>query len=107
MVGDAVGRVVSVGAGLPPSSTLDASAGGRPMATRTTRASSSGGRPRIATLRGVVPICAWCKKIRDDEGYWKQLESYVRDHTEAEFSHGICPSCAESFSDQIKRATRD
>ena len=61
----------------------------------------------IKTLRGVVPICAWCKKIRDDEGYWKQLELYVREHTEAEFSHGICPSCADSFSDQIKRATRD
>lgn len=61
----------------------------------------------IKTLRGVVPICAWCKKIRDDEGYWKQLESYVREHTEAEFSHGICPSCADNFSEQIKRAARD
>ena len=61
---------------------------------------------QIKTLRGVVPICAWCKKIRDDEGYWKQLESYMREHTEAEFSHGICPTCADNFSDQIKRATR-
>ncbi|MEI6243586.1 MAG: response regulator transcription factor [Acidobacteriota bacterium] len=61
----------------------------------------------IKTLRGVVPICAWCKKIRDDEGYWKQLESYIRDHTEAEFSHGICPTCAETFHSQIGRATEE
>jgi PAS domain-containing protein len=49
----------------------------------------------IKTLRGIVPICAWCKKIRDDDGYWNQVEVYVRDHTEAEFSHGICPECSE------------
>ncbi len=59
----------------------------------------------IKTLRGVVPICAWCKKIRDDEGYWRQLEAYIRDHTEAEFSHGICPACATTFEAQIGRAT--
>jgi PAS domain S-box-containing protein len=47
----------------------------------------------VKTLRGLVPICAWCKKIRDDDGYWQQLESYLRDHTEATFSHGICPQC--------------
>lgn len=55
----------------------------------------------VKTLRGILPICAWCKKIRDDEGYWKQIESYVRDHTEAEFSHGICPTCAAKFETQI------
>jgi DNA-binding response OmpR family regulator len=48
---------------------------------------------QIKTLRGIVPICAGCKKIRDDRGYWNQVEVYVRDHTEAEFSHGICPDC--------------
>jgi sigma-B regulation protein RsbU (phosphoserine phosphatase) len=47
----------------------------------------------IKTLRGIVPICASCKKIRDDKGYWNQVEVYVRDHTEARFSHGICPEC--------------
>ncbi len=51
----------------------------------------------IKTLRGIVPICASCKKIRDDEGYWQQVEVYVRDHTEAEFSHGICPECARTL----------
>jgi PAS domain-containing protein len=47
----------------------------------------------IRTLRGVIPICANCKKIRDDQGYWSQVEVYVREHTEADFSHGICPEC--------------
>ena len=50
---------------------------------------------QIKTLRGIVPICANCKKIRDDRGYWNQVEVYVRDHTEAEFSHGICPDCMQ------------
>ncbi|MBM4044630.1 MAG: PAS domain S-box protein [Planctomycetes bacterium] len=49
----------------------------------------------VKTLRGIVPICAWCKKVRDDRGYWEQVESYVSKHTEAEFSHGICPECAK------------
>ncbi|WP_051328328.1 response regulator [Desulfatirhabdium butyrativorans] len=47
----------------------------------------------IKTLRGIVPICAGCKKIRDDQGYWKQVEVYLKEHTEAEFSHGLCPDC--------------
>ena len=49
----------------------------------------------VRTLRGFLPICSACKKIRDDKGYWTQIESYVRDHSEAEFSHGICPECAK------------
>jgi len=48
----------------------------------------------IHTLKGIIPICASCKKIRDDKGYWKQLETYIREHSLAEFSHGICPDCA-------------
>lgn len=47
----------------------------------------------IKSLRGILPICAGCKKIRDDKGYWEQVEVYVSQHTEAEFSHGICPEC--------------
>lgn len=50
---------------------------------------------RVKTLSGMLPICSSCKKIRDDKGYWKQIEVYIRDHSEAEFSHGICPECAE------------
>ena len=49
----------------------------------------------IKTLRGILPICASCKKIRDDKGYWNQIETYISHHTEAEFSHGICPECAK------------
>jgi PAS domain S-box-containing protein len=48
---------------------------------------------KIKTLKGLIPICAWCKKIRDDRGYWKILETYLKEHSEAEFTHGICPDC--------------
>ena len=51
----------------------------------------------IRTLRGIIPICWSCKKIRDDEGYWEQVESYVTRHTHAQFSHGLCPSCLQNF----------
>ncbi|MFO7775142.1 MAG: response regulator transcription factor [Candidatus Hydrogenedentota bacterium] len=55
----------------------------------------------IKTLRGIVPICAHCKKIRDDQGYWNQLELYVREHTEAEFSHGFCPDCLNHLYPEV------
>jgi len=48
----------------------------------------------LKTLRGLLPICAHCKKIRDDGGYWRQIEAYISEHSEADFSHGICPDCA-------------
>jgi hypothetical protein len=48
----------------------------------------------VRTLSGLLPICASCKKIRDDGGYWSQIEEYVRDHSNADFSHSICPDCA-------------
>lgn len=51
----------------------------------------------VRTLRGIVPICACCKKIRDDKGYWNQVENYLHDHSHAEFSHGICPDCMEKL----------
>jgi len=49
----------------------------------------------IKTLQGIVPICSFCKKIRDDKGFWSQVESYVSHHTDAQFSHGVCPDCQE------------
>src|SRR5260221_11110218 len=52
---------------------------------------------KVKTLSGMLPICASCKKIRDDQGYWTQIESYIRHHSEAEFSHGFCPECAKSW----------
>jgi CheY-like chemotaxis protein len=51
----------------------------------------------IRYLRGILPICMHCKKIRDDQGYWSRVEVYLRDHTDAEFSHGICPECVAKF----------
>jgi tetratricopeptide (TPR) repeat protein len=52
---------------------------------------------QVKTLQGLLPICANCKKIRDDTGYWHQVESYVTEHSNAEFTHGICPACAQSL----------
>lgn len=52
---------------------------------------------KMKTLEGLLPICASCKRIKDDQGAWKQIETYVRDRSEAEFSHGICPECADKF----------
>ncbi len=51
----------------------------------------------VKTLRGLLPICCNCKKIRDDEGYWNQIESYIRKHSEAEFTHSLCPNCAHKL----------
>ncbi len=63
---------------------------------------------RVKMLSGLIPICASCKKIRDDKGYWNQIETYIRDHSEAHFSHGICPECArkeypEIFAEKDRR----
>ena len=49
---------------------------------------------KVKLLSGFLPICCSCKKIRDDKGYWQQIESYIKGHSEAEFSHGICPECS-------------
>ena len=51
----------------------------------------------IKTLSGMLPICASCKKIRDDRGYWNRIETYIESHSDAQFSHGICPECAENL----------
>ena len=58
-------------------------------------------KKKIDTLRGIVPICAYCKQIRDDKGYWNQVEEYVSRHTDAEFSHGICPDCIKKHFPQL------
>src|SRR6267143_149516 len=50
---------------------------------------------KVKMLQGLLPICLYCKKIRDDQNYWQQLDKYVADHSEARFSHGICPECYE------------
>ena len=56
---------------------------------------------KVRMLSGLLPICASCKKIRDDEGYWSQIESYIRDRSEAEFSHSICPECAKKLYPEL------
>jgi hypothetical protein len=56
----------------------------------------------IRTLKGILPICASCKKIRDDKGYWQQVEIYVRDHSDAEFTHGYCPDCYEIAKQELE-----
>jgi hypothetical protein len=55
----------------------------------------------VKTLSGFLPICASCKKIRDDKGYWNQIEAYISEHSEAEFSHGICPDCSKKLYPDI------
>jgi GAF domain len=52
---------------------------------------------RIKTLRGLIPICSNCKKIRDDQGFWQAMEAYVRKHSEADFSHSLCPECTREL----------
>lgn len=52
---------------------------------------------RVKTLQGLLPICSYCKKIRDDRNYWQQVEGYISDHSQAQFSHGICPECYTRF----------
>lgn len=51
----------------------------------------------IKTLEGLLPICSYCKKVRDDKGYWSQIENYIRQHSQAEFTHSICPECTRKI----------
>ena len=57
----------------------------------------------VKLLSGLLPICMWCKKIRDDQGYWNAVEHYLGQHSEAEFSHGICPDCKRKYSGEMFR----
>ena len=70
-----------------------------------------GALDKVKTLSGMLPICASCKKIRDDSGYWQNIEHYIHQHSEAEFSHGICPDCIRKLypehADKILRKTGD
>ena len=56
----------------------------------------------VKSLSGLLPICAGCKKIRDDQGYWNQVESYIQKHTDARFSHGLCPDCLRKWYPEIE-----
>ena len=56
----------------------------------------------VKILSGLLPVCAWCKRIRDDHGSWTEMETYIHDRSDAEFSHGICPECARKFATGAK-----
>jgi hypothetical protein len=58
-------------------------------------------KTEVKTLWGIIPICASCKRVRTGDGYWQQVETYVRDHTEADFTHGYCPECAERVKKEM------
>jgi len=61
----------------------------------------------VRQLRGLLPICSYCKKVRDDKNYWQQVEQYVSDHADVKFSHGICPDCYRSVVEpQLDAAQR-
>jgi len=67
------------------------------MALRQVNAALEAALAQVKQLSGLLPICAACKKIRDDEGYWQQIEVYIRDHSEATFTHSICPECTRTL----------
>jgi len=52
---------------------------------------------KVKTLSGMLPICASCKKVRDDQGYWNQIEQYLKEHSDVEFTHSLCPTCAKKY----------
>ena len=56
----------------------------------------------VKTLRGIIPICSYCKKIRDDKGAWTQMEEYINSHSESEFSHGVCPECYKKQMEEME-----
>jgi DNA-binding response OmpR family regulator len=60
----------------------------------------------VKQLRGLLPICSYCKRIRGDDQYWQQVEGYIADHSDAQFSHGICPSCFATISAELDDMTK-
>jgi len=59
---------------------------------------------RVSQLQGLLPICSWCKRIRNDQNYWEQVETYISEHSEASFTHGICPDCYGKMRSEAKAA---
>jgi K+-sensing histidine kinase KdpD len=64
-------------------------------------------RVRIQTLEGILPTCAWCKDIRDQNGQWHKMEAYITNHSQAQFSHGVCPKCQNQFLKEIPPNARN
>jgi phosphoserine phosphatase RsbU/P len=61
----------------------------------------------VKQLRGLLPICSYCKRIRGDDQYWQQVEGYISEHSDAQFSHGICPACFENLAAELDEETRE
>ncbi len=61
---------------------------------------------KVKQLRGLLPICSYCKRIRGDDQYWQQLEGYIAEHSDAQFSHGICPTCYAAVSAELDNGTK-
>src|SRR3954464_7950107 len=61
----------------------------------------------VKQLHGLLPICSYCKRIRGDDQYWQQVEGYIADHSQAQFSHGICPACYETISAELDEMSRE
>ena len=59
---------------------------------------------KVKTLSGLLPICSGCSKIRDDKGYWSQVEGYIQEHTDAQFTHGLCPDCVRKYFPEMEAA---
>jgi GAF domain-containing protein len=72
-------------------------------ALRTTVGDLQKALAEVRTLRGIIPICAKCKKVRNDQGYWSQVDEYIRQHTDASFSHGLCPTCYTESMEEFER----
>ena len=56
---------------------------------------------KVKVLSGLLPICSYCKKIRDDKGYWEKVEDYIRSHADVEFTHSICPECVKKYFPEL------
>jgi hypothetical protein len=56
----------------------------------------------VEALKGILPLCSFCKKVRDDEGYWEQVDLYIKKHSQAEISHSICPECAKKHYPELE-----
>jgi CheY-like chemotaxis protein len=62
---------------------------------------------RVKRLQGLLPICSYCKRIRGDDQYWQQVDAYLAEHTDAQFSHGICPPCFQKAQEELDRYERE
>ena len=73
------------------------------METRRVSALLADAMARVKILSGFIPVCSYCKKIREDDGHWSRVEDYIREHSEAEFNHGACAECSEKLIEEMRQ----